>query len=207
MPSRSRPSSAIALLACLALVVACSAPGEPDAGVGEPEDPAVAPEASAGDPDADVSEPDESAGNAALPPLHPAIDHLDEAMVTITTIGGDDIEVVAKVAATDTDRQRGLMEVTDLPSGTGMLFLFDAPRRGGFWMWNTRIALDIAFVAADDTIIDVATMVPCEADQPSDCPTTAPDGAYLAALEVPGGWFDEVGVAAGDTATWTDPDP
>ena len=149
----------------------------------------------------------DTATDSTLAPLHPAIDHLDETVVTVTTTAGDDVEVAAKVAATAADRQRGLMEVTDLPGGTGMLFLFDEERDGGFWMWNTLIALDIAFAADDGTIHTVATMVPCEAEDPGACPTTAPDASYSAALEVPGGWFDEVDVTPGATMAWTDPEP
>ena len=148
-----------------------------------------------------------SSTDTPLPPLHPAIDHLDETVVTVRTPDGEDVAVDAKVADTDEHRRRGLMEVTDLPGGTGMLFLFDQERDGGFWMWNTLIELDIAFAADDGTIHTVTTMVPCEAEEPDRCPTTAPDAPYTAALEVPGGWFDEVGVTPGATMTWTDPEP
>lgn len=182
----------VAILACAALSGACATPSPPEPGAArEP----------AGQQDTEVAEPD----GPALPPLHPAIDDLDETVVTIVSADGDEVEVDAKVAATDAERRRGLMEVTRLPSGTGMLFLFDDARRGGFWMWNTLIALDIAFVADDGTVHTVATMVPCEADDPAACPTTGPDAPYVAALEVPGGWFDEVGVAPGARMSWTDP--
>ena len=168
---------------CLVVAVACTAPTPP------------------------AAEEVGSTSDTTLPPLHPAIDHLDETVVTVRTAAGEDVEVDAKVAADDEDRRRGLMEVTDLPGGTGMLFLFDQERDGGFWMWNTLIELDIAFAADDGTIHTVATMVPCEAEDPGQCPTTAPDAPYTAALEVPGGWFDEVGVTPGATMTWTDPAP
>ena len=142
-----------------------------------------------------------------LPPLHPAIDHLDETLVTLTTTSGVDVEVAAKVAVTDAERRRGLMAVERLPAGTGMLFLFEAERDGGFWMWNTLIELDIAFADSRGEIHTVATMTPCGSEDPGDCPSTIPDAAYTSALEVPGGWFDEVGVTPGATIVWTEPAP
>lgn len=150
---------------------------------------------------------DRAADALRLPPLHPAIDHLDETLVTLTTTAGEDVEVAAKVAATDAERRRGLMEVEQLPAGSGMLFLFEAERDGGFWMWNTLIELDIAFADSRGVIHTVATMTPCGSEDPADCPSTPPDAPYTSALEVPGGWFDEVGVTPGATIVWTEPVP
>lgn len=142
----------------------------------------------------------------ALPPLHPAIDGLDETVVTLTTPTAE-IEVLAKVAVAAEDRARGLMEVTDLPGGAGMLFLFDQDRTGGFWMWNTVIPLDIAFADADGVVHTTATMTPCEEERSTQCPVTAPAEPYRAALEVPAGWLERAGVRGGATMTWTTPAP
>jgi uncharacterized protein len=169
-----------------------------------PADPAPAPSAPESGARADTSPGSDEL--EALPPLHPAIDGLDETVVTLTTPTGD-VEVLAKVAAAPEDRARGLMEVTDLPDGAGMLFLFDEDRTGGFWMWNTVIPLDIAFVDADGVVHTTATMTPCEAERSTQCPTTAPTEPYRAALEVPDGWFERSGVRAGATMTWTTPVP
>ncbi len=141
-----------------------------------------------------------------VPALHPAVDDLDEALVTIAS-GGAEHQVVAKVAATGEERARGLMEVPTLPDGVGMLFLFEQERNGGFWMWNTLIELDIAFIGADGFAPTLATMVPCEAERSSDCPTTSPREPYRAALEVPGGWFERAGIEPGARVTWSEPRP
>ena len=149
---------------------------------------------------------DEGQAARHVPALHPAIDDLDETVVTIDS-GGERFEVVAKVAETAAERSRGLMEVPALPDGVGLLFLFDADRAGGFWMWNTLIDLDIAFIGADGEAHTLATMVPSEAERSVDCPVTTPEEHYRAALEVPGGWLDRVGVAPGADVRWTDPEP
>jgi uncharacterized protein len=169
-----------------------------------PADPA--PATSAPEPGDRVAVAPGSDALQTLPPLHAAIDGLDETVVTLTTPTGD-VEVLAKVASAAEDRTRGLMEVTDLPDGAGMLFLFDEDRTGGFWMWNTVIPLDIAFAAADGVVHTTATMTPCEAERSTQCPITAPSEPYRAALEVPAGWLERSGVLAGATMTWTTPAP
>ncbi|TVP74704.1 MAG: DUF192 domain-containing protein [Nitriliruptor sp.] len=138
-----------------------------------------------------------------MPPLHPAVDRLPEAVVTLET-ADDEVEVVVRVAADDASRRRGLMEVADLPPGYGMLFVFDDDRDGGFWMWNTLTDLDIAFADEAGEVHTVATMTPCDAEDPADCPVTTPDASYRTALEVPGGWFEEVGVTPGARLAWRD---
>lgn len=187
------------LLVGLGLLGAC------DAGSVSSEDtPAVVeePNASGAEQDAAGAEP----VARIVPELHPAVDDLAETVVTIVS-GGVDHEVVTKVAAAGEERARGLMEVPALPEGVGMLFLFDHERTGGFWMWNTLIELDIAFIGADGVAHTLATMVPCEAERSSDCPVTSPPEPYRAALEVPGGWFERVGIEPGARVTWDEPRP
>ncbi len=140
-----------------------------------------------------------------VPPLHAEVDGLDETVVTLTTADGEQVRVDAKVAATSAQQQRGLMRVPNLPAGTGMLFVFDTDRSGGFWMWETLVPLDIAFAAADGTIHTILAMDPCEATDPDDCPTYRPERPYRTALEVPQGWLADQGVTEGDRLTWADP--
>ena len=137
-----------------------------------------------------------------VPPLHPRIDGLAQTVVEIDTT---DDTVAALVAATPEQRQRGLQEVEELPDGTGMLFLFDRDRTTGFWMKDTVVPLEIAFVAADGRIVEILSMEPCEQDP---CEIYAPEESYRAALEVPDGWMTERDVRAGDHMSWGEvPDP
>jgi uncharacterized protein len=133
-----------------------------------------------------------------VPALHPRIDELPQTIVEIDT-SDDDVEVAALVAATPEQRQRGLQEVEDLPDGAGMLFLFDRDRTTGFWMKDTVIPLEIAFVAADGRVVEIFSMEPCE-EEP--CEIYAPEESYRAALEVSDGWLTEQGVRAGDRMSW-----
>lgn len=134
-----------------------------------------------------------------VPPLHPSVDDYPETDLELSPPQGDASHRLAvKVADTPARHRHGLMEVEDLPPGTGMWFVFDEDREGGFWMKNTLVPLDIAYVAADGEIRDVLHMEPCVEDP---CPVYEPDHPYRTTLEVPAGWFGDVGVSEGWTLT------
>jgi len=115
-------------------------------------------------------------------------------------VGGVAVEVV--VADSQAARERGLQGVHAVPDGVGMLFVFpDAPDPGGrpgFWMLETLVPLDIAFVAGG-TVVGIATMLPCPARP---CPITHPGVEYDVALEVAAGQLERAGVRPGDRLTW-----
>jgi uncharacterized protein len=118
-------------------------------------------------------------------------------VTTDVALVGPDGQAVAftvELAADPPSRQLGLMHRTELAPDAGMLFLFPADGQGGFWMKNTRIPLQIAYVAADGEVVDVLDMDPCEADP---CPSYVPRAPYRYALEVNAGALDEAGVEPG----------
>jgi uncharacterized protein len=134
-----------------------------------------------------------------VPPLHPSVDDYPEAWVTISRADGEPIELPVKLADTGERRAHGLMEVPDLPAGTGMLFTFDEDRTGGFWMKDTLVPLDIAFADRDDAIVAILAMEPCESEP---CEVYEPDATYRRALEVPQGWFAAQSITEGDRLTY-----
>lgn len=102
--------------------------------------------------------------------------------------------VVAEVAATAEERADGLMYRDDVPDGTGMLFVFDDSQPRSFWMANTYVALDVAYMDPSYRIVDIIAMEPLVTDSyPSDAPA-------MFALEVRQGWFEEHGIGVGDQA-------
>lgn len=109
-----------------------------------------------------------------------------------------------EMARTASERSRGLMDRDHLPAQAGMLFLYDQPQspRNGFWMYRTRIALDIAFIDAAGRIAEIHRMTPCTAARAGECPVTRPTVPYRAALEVNAGAFAAMGVAVGDCVSW-----
>jgi uncharacterized protein len=102
-------------------------------------------------------------------------------------VGGQPWLVV--LADTAAERAQGLMGVTDLGAFRGMLFVFSEDTTAGFWMKDTLIPLDVAFFAADGSLVGEEPMVPCDAEP---CPVYRADAPYRYALEVPAGGFAAV---------------
>ena len=82
-----------------------------------------------------------------------------------------------------------------LPPRAGMLFVYPKDSTGGYWMKDTLIPLDIAFVGARGRILRVFTMTPCRRDP---CRVYDPGVRYRSALEVNAGSFRRWGVRVGD---------
>ena len=55
------------------------------------------------------------------------------------------VDFTVEVADTDESRSNGLMHRRSMPRFSGMLFIYDTPRRVSFWMRNTLISLDMLF--------------------------------------------------------------
>jgi hypothetical protein len=119
--------------------------------------------------------------------VRPAPDH------AWVIFGGD--TVVAEVARTPEDRERGLMYRQELPDGTGMLFVFEDLGVRSFWMENTYVPLDIAFMDASYVVLNVEQMAALTTDSHDSA------GPAMFALEVPQGWCAAHGVKRGDRAT------
>jgi uncharacterized membrane protein (UPF0127 family) len=100
-----------------------------------------------------------------------------------------------EIAETPGQQSLGLMHRRRLPPNAGMVFLYDRPANGGFWMKNTLIPLSIAFYDARGRILRILMMDPCRADP---CPTYTPGVLYRGALEVNRGTFARLGVGRGD---------
>lgn len=97
----------------------------------------------------------------------------------------------AELAEDPGTRARGLMMREKLGNNEGMLFVF--PEKAGhcFWMRNTLIALSIAFLDEDGTIVNIADMNP--RSEQSHCPARP----IRFALEMERGWFATRGLSAG----------
>lgn len=129
----------------------------------------------------------------------------DSAAVTIRT-AEDTVQVRAEVARTEAQRAHGLMERTRLAEDAGMLFLYPSPQDSsrGFYMFRTRIPLDIAFFDEEGRIISIRTMAPCESPDPSVCRMYRAERPFSGALEVNEGFFEGHGVTEGDLVLWED---
>src|SRR6266508_1954620 len=99
-------------------------------------------------------------------------------------------------------RERGLSNRAELPPGTGMAFLFRGDTQIPFWMKDTLVPLQIAFVGGDGRVVGVFEMPPCGADP---CPTYAPTRPYRYAVELRSDGFTAAGIHAGDRVVPQDP--
>ena len=113
--------------------------------------------------------------------------------------GADTLRVIdIEIADTDSTRGRGLMERSEIPDDTGMLFVFPEPGPQAFYMMNTPRSLDIQFYAADSTLLNIAYDT-----EPYSLDNVYSQGAAQFVVEVPAGWSRGVGLVPGDRITWT----
>ena len=97
----------------------------------------------------------------------------------------------AELAQTEEQREIGLMFRQALGTNDGMIFVFDQPGQQCFWMKNTLIPLDAAFIGDDGAVINIERMAPQTLDNHcSDKPAR-----YV--LEMNDGWFEKRGIRAG----------
>jgi uncharacterized membrane protein (UPF0127 family) len=90
------------------------------------------------------------------------------------------------------DFNLGLMFRESLDFNKGMLFVFDEVGEKSFYMKETKIPLDIAFVTEEGIVESIKKLEPY-----NETPVTS-DGQVLYALEVNRGWFEENNVEIGD---------
>ncbi len=98
-----------------------------------------------------------------------------------------------EMALTPAEQQQGLMFRDTLAPDAGMLFVFPETQTAVFWMKNTRIPLDMLFIAANGKIADIhERAIPMsEANIVSKVPVKA-------VLELNGGTVDRLKIKVGD---------
>lgn len=103
--------------------------------------------------------------------------------------------LVVEVAATEAQRRTGMMFRPALAPDEAMLFVFLREDNLAFWMQDTLVDLDLAYLGADGTILQIEPMTARNTDQVF---SRAP-ARYV--LEVPAGWFAAHGIAVGARVT------
>ena len=112
--------------------------------------------------------------------------------LSIRTADGKTVGIAAEMAVTDEQRQRGFMERTTIPDGTGMLFVFENDQMLRFWMKNTPHPLSIAYIDRNGVIQNMFDMTPFS------LASVVSTVSVRYALEVPQGWFERAGIQVGD---------
>lgn len=136
-------------------------------------------------------------GEQPAPDAPPALAYTSAPLRIIA--GADTLRLVVELARSAEQQRLGLMERRQLADSAGMIFLYDTDQPGtnGFWMFRTRIPLDIAFADSLGVVRAIRHMVPCETTLAQGCPTYPPGVPYRAALEVNAGYLARHNVTPG----------
>lgn len=117
--------------------------------------------------------------------------------VVLQPRAGSAVTVHVEIADTPDAQSLGLMYRDRLDADRGMLFLFEHETEHPFWMKNTRISLDMIFIASDGRIVGVHpnatpySLAPIGVGEPS-----------RAVLEVNAGFAATHGIAPGDRVAY-----
>ena len=132
----------------------------------------------------DRSSPTPSPGSAGQP----------QRLATATIRVGD-MPLVVEVANTPAEQHKGMMFRPRLGPDEAMLFIFPRDDNLSFWMKNTYVDLDLAFIASDGEIVQIEHPKAFDAE-----PVYSRQPARFA-LELPAGWLAAHGIGVGTRIT------
>jgi len=98
-----------------------------------------------------------------------------------------------EMAATEQEKETGLMYRKELADGKGMLFDFTPEQEVSMWMKNTYVSLDMIFIRSDGTILRIA-----ENTEPLSTRIIPSRGLAKGVLEVVAGTAKKYGIEPGD---------
>ena len=107
------------------------------------------------------------------------------------TIG--DHALVVELATEPQEQVNGLMNRASLEADHGMLFIFPQPKQAYFWMHNTSIPLDVAFLDSKGMILEILPLVPFEEKR-----AVSKSSQVAYAIETSRDWFASRNIQAGD---------
>jgi uncharacterized protein len=100
--------------------------------------------------------------------------------------------MVTEVADTDETRQMGMMFRESMAENEAMVFVFPFPHQASFWMKNTFVPLDAAYIDAQGVILEIHKLEPL-----NEASVRARSQQIQFVLETPQGWFARNGVKVG----------
>ncbi|MEM8788733.1 MAG: DUF192 domain-containing protein [Pseudomonadota bacterium] len=102
------------------------------------------------------------------------------------------VRFAVEVADDPAERAQGLMNRPELPTFSGMLFVYDRPQPVSFWMKNTLIPLDMLFLDETGTVRRIHHRA-----QPLSTEPIPGGNEIFAVLEINGGLSDDLGLDVG----------
>ncbi len=103
-----------------------------------------------------------------------------------------DHKLTVEVADSPGEQVMGLMNRDSLPADRGMVFVFEEPKKAFFWMKNTSIPLDVAFLDADGVILEIQPLIPYEETR-----VVSQSDKVAFAIETNRDWFSSRGLKPG----------
>lgn len=111
-----------------------------------------------------------------------------------------------ELAIGDAAIQRGLMDRTEIPAGTGMIFVFPAPKIHQFWMANCLVDIDVIFLDGQGRVTTIYRMKTEPARDRDESqlgyeqrmPLYSSHVPVRFAIEFPAGSIDHLGLRVGD---------
>ncbi|HZU12903.1 MAG TPA: DUF192 domain-containing protein [Chloroflexota bacterium] len=116
---------------------------------------------------------------------------------TFALANGSVILLRLEIAATIADQNRGLMNVRSLDPDTGMIFVWSDQVLCSFWMKDTDIPLDIAFLAPDGTVNEIIHMPVLDSPNAEPIPLYTPKNPYQFAIEANAGFWSRYDISPG----------
>lgn len=171
MIARSRIASLIILL----VAVGCQKPAS-----SEPAPPPKSPPTST---------------NAAQPSIVAGIVKAQPKLQTMKLYVGPEV-VTAEVAMNQIQIATGMMFRTAMAENEGMLFVFSQPHRTSFYMKNTKLPLNVAYLDSEGTILELHELKPLD-----ETPVEAKTDRVQFVLEMNKGWFARHNVSVGSIIT------
>lgn len=127
-----------------------------------------------------------------------SVDELGIMLITMPT----GTKVRAEVMTNPTDMARGMMFRDSLAPDRGMLFIHTSPGKYGYWMYQTKIPLDIIWMNSNHQVVEISENTPPCKGAASTCPTYggAEDSVYV--LELAAGMAKRYNVRVGTTLSF-----
>lgn len=141
---------------------------------------------------------DQNGSATQNPPANPYRTHqLKDLEVVEVTMGEHKFKMW--VMDTDSKRMEGMMflENKDFKDDEGMLFVFPGTATRNFWMKNTLVPLDIAYINREKKVLNTYTMAALD--------TTTPypsKGGAMYVIEVRAGLFEKLKIGKGTVCTF-----
>lgn len=104
--------------------------------------------------------------------------------------------VTAELALTQLQVATGMMFRKEMGENEGMLFVFARPHRTSFYMKNTLLPLNVAYIDSEGTILELLELEPL-----NETPADAKTENVQFVLEMNKGWFKRHNVGVGSIIT------